>query len=277
MNISHINNINCISFSARNKNIRKADDIQRKARQTFPMISPSYVSSFYIVMQQDKDKKPLNPGADKIYKKADMKLSSIRDMAANPYKYGIKTDYITSCVPYSILLDNVKTAKTGNCDECAIAALAALTANGYNNSKRVFLGYEIQFINKKTNKIEYSDISPLDHSCVLTTLDKENPQKNDIIVIDPWLGFAESLSGANAKFKLMYKEDNLQNIFSYHRSMFRLKKAKETGKVINFDDYEVRQNFTFYPADGYSKQELKDFGLYCGTAYESLLLKGNKK
>lgn len=264
---NHLNNIN---FSSRNKNIRRADDIQRAARNTFPVLSPSYIDEFYLSTKM-KNEVPVNMQARTLFKKADNKLTALRTVSKAPEKYGLELMPYEKETPYAHLLNGMELLKIGNCEECAVAALAALTANGYYNSQRVSLGMEIQYVDKKTGKIEYKEIEPLDHSFVITSLDNENPKEKDKIVVDPWMGFTDSVSGAKARFKQIYGEKELHNIFSYHRSMFRVNMAMKTGNVIDYNDYELRSNFIFYPSDMYTKEDLKDLGLYARIMYSDLV------
>ena len=64
------------SFKAKNQNIRKADDIQRTARNNFPFISPSYCDAFY---KTRKNWTPeINEKYENVVTRADRKLSAIR-------------------------------------------------------------------------------------------------------------------------------------------------------------------------------------------------------
>ena len=260
-----------INFHSRNKNIRKADDIQRRARSEFPILSPSYIDEFYSSTKLINGN-PVNIKARKIFKKIDKKLTALRKITKEPDKYGVEQTPIQMKTPFGLLLNCINLLKVGNCGECATTVLAALAANGFYNSQKVYLGLEIQYIDKKTGEIKYREIEPLDHAFVVTTLDKENPKKKDEIVIDSWLGFADSISGAKARYKQMYKQEELDNLLSYHRSMFRLNMAIETGKTIDFNDYKLRTNFIFYPANNSSIEDMRDLGIYSAIMYDNLIL-----
>lgn len=270
MHITTLNLTKTINFTARNKNIKKADDMQRRMVQTFPMLSPSYMDTFYSTVKMTKHDEPVNPEARRIFKKADKKLTAVREIAKEPEKYGIKQSKLEQSIPYTQLLDGIKLMKVGNCEEKAIAMLAALCANGYYNSERVCLYLETRYINKETGKTEYKALDSLDHSFVITEL--ENDNKKNKIVIDPWLGFTDSISGAKAKYKQIYDETSIKNIISYHRSMFRLRTYENTGKLIKPEDYELRRNFIFYSPDTLTEENLKDLGLYSRIMFENLLM-----
>ena len=260
-----------INFYSRNKNVRKADDIQRRARNVFPVLSPSYIDEFYSSTRLINNL-PINLQARMIFKKIDRKLTALRKVTKEPGKYGIEEPSFLRETPNATLLNNIQLLRVGNCEECAATVLAALAANGYYNSQKVYLGLEVQYIDKKTGEISYNEVEPLDHSFVITTLDKENPKEKDKIVIDSWLGFADSISGANARYKKMYKQEDLDNILSYHRSIFRLNMAIKTGKTIDFNDYELHSNIVFYPASSLTENELKQLGTYSRIMYNDLVL-----
>ncbi len=271
MKINSTNYYKSINFYSRNKNIRKADDIQRKARMTFPVFSPSYIDEFYSSTRLVDDI-PVNEKARKIFKKIDRKLTLLRKVTKEPDQYGIEQTSLQRKTPYALLLSSMNLLKVGNCEECAATVLSTLAANGFYNAQKVYLGLEIQYLDKKTGEIKYNKCTPLDHSFVVTTLDKENPKEKDKIVIDSWLGFADSIAGANERFKKMLSKDQLDNIYSFHRSMFRLNMYEDTGELINFNDYELRSKLVFYPADNYTEEDMKDLGFYSKLIYDELIL-----
>ena len=274
MNLTVSNIIFHPKFKSRKKEIRKADDIQRRMLQTFPMLSPSYMDEFYFSTKIDKDGVPVNKHARHIFKKADCKLTAVRTISKNPEKYGIKRSKVEQNIPYTQLLDGIRLMKVGNCEEKAIAALAALCANGEYNAERVCLGLKTEYINKNTGETEYQAIDSLDHSFVVAVL--EDSEKKDKIVMDPWLGFTDSISGAKARFKQIYDDNALHDILSYHRSMFRLQKAEKTGIVIKPEDYERRTNFVFYTPVKLTDENLKDLGLYSRIMFDKLILPESK-
>lgn len=274
MKIKSQNYSKSINFYSRNKNIKKADDVQRRARLVFPALSPSYIDEFYSSTRL-LNETPINTQARRIFKKIDKKLTTLRKITKEPDKYGVEQTPLQKKTPYGLLLSNMNLLKVGNCEECAATVLAALAANGFYNSQKVYLGLEIKYTDKKTGETKYREIEPLDHAFVVTTLDKENPTEKDKIVIDSWLGFADSTSGANARYKQMYKKEELDNILSYHRSMFRLNMAIETGKTIDLNNYQLRTNFIFYPADNNSIDEMKELGIYSALIYDDLILPQN--
>lgn len=261
-------------FKARKKEIRKADDIQRRMLQTFPMLSPSYMDEFYFSTKLDNEGNPVNKKARQFFKKADKKLTVVRDVSKNPEKYGIQQSKVEQDIPYTQLLDGIKLMKVGNCEEKATAMLAALCANRHYDAERVYLCLKTEYIDKVTGERKYLAIDSLDHAFIVTNFDKTKNEKD--IVMDPWLGFTDSISGAKAKYKQIYDEKTMHKILSYHRSMFRLQMAEKTGKLINPDDYELRKNFVFYPAPQLSAESLEDLGLYSRIMFKNLIMPNNK-
>lgn len=268
MKISVINNTQ--NFGSRNKNIRIADDIHRRARLTFPVLSATYVDEFYGVTKDKNNKK-----AQKLFSRLDNKVGALREVTDNPTKYGITPDELKREAPYSRLLNGIDFLKVANCKECAVVALAGLLANGYYNSSRVNLGLEVKFINPKTKEEEYNKITSLDHSFVITTLDKKSDKQKDKIVVDNWLNFTDSVSGAIERFKKIYNEDYIKDIIAFNRSMFRVEKAERTGELINPDDYEIKTKMVFCPADNLSEAQVKDLAHYARLMYDDLVIRNN--
>lgn len=277
MKITLNNNYISASFKARNKDIRKADDIQRASRRAFPILSPSYADEFYKTIQSNKENQT-NEKAVKQFKRLDRKLTALRTTAANmrmPF-------YSITHPPYESSLNAVKIMKTGNCEECAEAALAALYANGYYNSDKMYLEYETEFINKKTKKSEYKETDNLDHAIVITTLGNKNPKEKDRIVVDNWLGFSDSISGAKGRYKQIFGDKYLDDITSKHRSLFRLNKYIETGSFIDFNDYELRQNFKFTPvselksSERLTQEDKENLGFYSRIFFQETVLPDKK-
>ena len=277
MKLYYQNLNNSISFKSKNKNVRKADDIQRRARHVFPVLSSSYIDEFYSSTKIKRNNNQISIKANQLLKKVDSRISAIRKLAKKKDASNSKYSWIDDNIPYTKILDGVKLLKAGNCEECAKVVLAALSANGYYNSQRVSLAVDISYINKKTGECEYNCVEPIDHSFVITSLDNDNPKKNDYVVIDSWLGFADSISGAKARFKQVFDNKALQNLLSFHRSMFRLNKFEQSGTRINFDDYQQREKFVFYSSDNYTPEDFKDLGLYSRIMYENLLLSSGTK
>ena len=48
-----------ISFCAKNKDTRKADNIMRTAANTFPMFKPTYADIFYAGLKNDREKEDI--------------------------------------------------------------------------------------------------------------------------------------------------------------------------------------------------------------------------
>ncbi len=265
------NNIYSLSFKAHKKEIRDADDIQRQARKTFPFISSSYVDEFYLTADKNKFEKK-NQRAREISDKLYAKLKVGRNIVKYPFLYGLRVSDFEKEIPYAMVLSTLPMIKTGNCHECAVASLAALTANGYYDSHKIDLMLETQLINKKTGEVENTTLDSLDHSFVVSSMGKNSDKEEDQVVLDSWLGFADSVSGAKARFKQIYSDDYLDEIYKKNRSLYRLEKAKQ-GEAIFFDDYECKQKMVFKRSDPFTEKQMQDLGLYSRIIHEQLWMK----
>jgi len=258
-------NVNCLSFSpsfcARNGEIKRADSLMRKSRETFPMLSATYVDDFYL---STKPKSSRKDEADEMSQSLWDKIFRMRRKCDEAEKY---SDYSFFDTKLMYDLSQISKNKVGNCTECSKAALATLCANGYYNSHRVNLLYRVEFINKKTGEKEYSAANSLDHSFAVTDL---NSRKEQDIVIDPWLGFADYKGAAFARFKAFYG-DELDDYETMHKKLFNLKKLQE-GENIDFKDYEMRKNFIFHKVDPAPLFARENIGTLVTKEYPEILL-----
>ncbi len=256
------NNSN-LYFSARKKEIRKADDIQRKANNRFNFISGSRIYDFYNDSAVIEHKIKAKELASKIINVTLATRYAAEAMEAS--KRGID-------ILYADDLDLSEYTGFGNCMEYAKAAMAALCANGYYNSERVNLRYEIKSINKKTGETEFKSEDTLDHSFVLTDL---NCRKERDIVIDPWLNYADYKTEAKAEFKTLFK-DKIKLIKEKHKKLFMIEKMMKNEEY-RPEDYEIKENFVFAPreinATKFQKQKL---GEYARNVYPELILNRRK-
>ena len=190
---------NNIYFSARKPEIRKADDIQRRARAEFPMLSSSYANDFYVSVGK----------GNRITQKKQSLFSHLCDCVEKT-RNGSSAKIIPheTYVPYVRRLNAVKKNKTGNCMEAAMATATALLANGYKNTSIGNLLYEAKFLDKKTGETVYSGTISLDHSFVMTDMNKCGERN---IIVDSWLGFADSKEGAIARYKQIKDEKVINN------------------------------------------------------------------
>lgn len=261
-----------INFTSRNKNIRKADDIQRKTRETFPMLSQTYVDGFYnSVKYSSENYARARQISDNMYKK----IRIMREIEEYPEYYKLKIPEAERKTLYAIALNGARQLKTGNCKENAKAAVATLCANGYYNSERVELMYRVRFVDKETGSEEYSNIYPLDHSFAVTDMNRGG-EKN--IVIDPWLGFADSKEGAVARFKQIYDERDYREAISTFRGLFCCQ--KEITREEFDEKYDIKTSFEFRPTEPYTtRYQLKKLGEYARIMYDGIVIedKNNKK
>lgn len=252
------------SFCSRNKNVQKADNIQRKAKNVFPSLSPTFMDTFYCSTKSTDPE--VQTKSDKLITHLDKKITILRRMVDNkPSKFLNEEDRKIDAAIFRILR-GVKILKTANCQECAAITIAALAANGIYNASRERLMLDLNYINKETGEIEYSAEIPIDHTSVRTQIGQDN------IIIDGWMGFALSESEAIAKYKQTLLNDNIKPELSLHRSLFRLEKA-EQGKLINPDtDYNLQTRLKFVKCEEASEEYMQDIGYYTRCFYPDLIL-----
>ena len=257
------------SFKSRNQSIRKADDIQRTARNNFPFTSPTYCDAFY---KTSKNWTPeIKDKYERVITRADKKLSAIRDLSAEAAFEGITFDERNLNAPIFQTLRGIKLLKVANCHECAALTIAALTANGIYDVNRVNLEAEFQYVNKKTGKVEYTAKEPIDHTTVIAKMGKE---KKDEVVVDTWLGFADSASGAKGKFKQILWESDIRENARKHRSLFRVEKMIKENVLINPDeDYELKTSINFKKAEETSQEDMRLIGYYSRCCFPELIKK----
>ena len=240
MRILSVTCTNSPNFTAKKKEIRRADDIQRAARKEFPMLSSTYVAEKYGVY--DKNSK-YNSLCQRGMRTLSRKIRATRDDLYNLHNntaYRIpwmvrNSDVLTST------LDVFKKHKVGNCSESGQLALAALYANGYYNSKIVDLHYVAQAVNEDGDVL--CSVHPrrgLDHVFVVTDMNEDEERD---IVVDPWFGFADSFSGACDKFKDTYLDEIDKLKEKCEKKIKRLQKLKLKDK----EDYQIRGNFFVKP------------------------------
>ncbi len=252
---------NFIPFRARNKEARKADDIQRRTRASFPMISSTYAADFYSVF--NKDINDIDPDSKMLFRILESKIKQARSDAQI---IGLLSGASVYNENYKIVLNQVLKHKVGNCEENAKAALSVLFANGFYNSSRVGLEYEIKFIDKQTGEPAYSISKDLNHSFAITDL---NTCKKQDIIIDPWLGFADNKQGACARFKGIYKKDLDEFENEAKEKFYGLFHLKEGFKL---EDYEIRREFIFPMRERMSATQKQEIGEYVKNVYPETVL-----
>lgn len=252
MNISSDRLCSCtrVNFGARNKNIRKVDDIRRSASLEFPLMSYTYVRKFYHVAADRNNKynstlKKTIALADKIYKVRDInKKKSAKDE-----------------VPYLSVLKSAKIYKVGNCSEASKIALCALAAKGYNDSRIVKLGVEIAAVNKNTGRCEHIGYKNVDHVFVLTSCEKNSKEKKDLVIVDPWMGFTDSYSGAIRRYKEAYWDSDIVPLLNNVNKCIKYIAEEEYGHY-DPENYEIKTKLYFKNYDKYNSEEYEKLGLY---------------
>ncbi len=254
------------TFTSKKEHIRKADDIQRKATSNFPMFSPSYLQEFYCLngsgQNTPKQVRTIQIAQRIVYK---INAGRIVDEETSKRSYFSEPLYIRP-------LDRIKKTKIGNCHEASIATLAALAANDINDAKRVSLEQRTEYVNKKTKKVVFSKNYDLDHTFVISAMGKENPKESDLVVLDSWMGFADSISGAKDKYARFIDEKKNKEDFNNNFSLFRVDHFEKTGELLNKNDLEIRYRVVFKDEEKYSEQEMKELGRYSRMMYPHLSL-----
>lgn len=270
MRISFNNLYNNVSFCKKDKNIRKADTIQRLTRLAFPVLSATYADTFYGCLSDGSSKQQ---AASKISSGLMKRICSMRNNFAYAEKLAVYSQFDKKMI---YILDAIAKNKIGNCSENAKLALAVLCANGYCNSALVGLAYEVKFINKKTNEVEYRNLTNLDHAFVITDL---NERKEKDIIIDTWLGFAAYKEEATDRFKALYGED-LGNLVEMSKKLFRIEKMQKgqisENETIDFNDYEIRKGFKYLEGftDNETMKEKEQLGELVRKKYPEVVLSG---
>lgn len=226
---------NQINFNSRNKNTKKADDILRQAKRTFPLMSHSYVEAFYKSYTNKKTKKRAKEIRDKLY----LTLANSRRRVAENVNAFRKKDGLKLLIPFREDIDEINKTKVGNCQENAISALAMLCAQGYYNSDLVELTCITEFINKTDNSITYKCTSEFDHVFILT--DMNTGKKN--IIVDPWLGFSATTDEAIGKFKCIFNEKDFLN--AKYNAMGEICYKLDISEEQLEDEYGIRQKMGF--------------------------------
>ncbi|MBQ8887464.1 MAG: hypothetical protein IJY61_07180 [Candidatus Gastranaerophilales bacterium] len=253
-------------FSAKKKEIRKADDIQRKATANFPMFSPSYLQEFYCLngkgQNTPKQVRTIQIAQRIVYK---INAGRIVDDESSKKSYFVEPPFIRP-------LERIKKTKIGNCHEASIVTMATLAANGINDAKRVSLEQKTEYVHKKTNKVIFAKNYDLDHTIVISAMGKENPKEKDMIVLDSWMGFADSISGAKDKYARFIDENKNKSDFNDSFSLFRIDHFEETGEFLDKNDFYIRNRIVFKDEEKLSENEIKELGRCSRMMYPHLCL-----
>ncbi|MCD8025230.1 MAG: hypothetical protein LUE64_06810 [Candidatus Gastranaerophilales bacterium] len=249
-------------FGARKKEIKDADHIERKTRQTFPMISHTYLRD---VCSISKPNSKYSNKSSYLLNNLERKIDDMRNL--------YPPSYVDENVIYTDIIKKVKQRKIGNCKENAKAAVAVLCANGYYNSQRAELMYRVNFINKETGETEYSNIYPLDHSFAVTDMKKDtniNSGKRNI-VIDPWLGFSDSKEGAIARYKQLYGKKDYSEAISVFKGIFCCSKKMNYGDFA--EKYNIEGKMEFRPTEKYATDyQLRKLGEWTRKNFNGVII-----
>ena len=254
------------TFTAKKPEIRKADDVQRKSKEIFPMFSPAYLQEFYTLngkgQNTPRQVRTIQIGQSIVYK---INAGRIVDDESSKRSYFQEPLFVRP-------LDRIKKTKIGNCHEASICTMATLAANGYDDFKRVSLEQQMEYIDKKTNKVVFSKTYDIDHTLVLSAMGKENPKEDDYIVLDSWMGFADSISGAKDRYARFIDENKNKSDFNDSFSLFRIDHFQETGEFLNKNDCYIKNKIVFKDEEKFSKEDIQSLGRYARMMYPHLCL-----
>lgn len=265
---------NNISFGAKNPKIRKADDIMRQAKRVYPLVSSTYIDTFY--SNGDARKAKLKKS---VVRRITDTIRTARDtyLSRNPAFYDFSLKNEQQNVLHNVLLHCIGKTKAGNCSENAALAVAALAANGIYDTKCVSLYMGVEYLNPKDNTVLYKNRFPLDHAFVLTSMG-ENPSGNidihddKLIVVDPWLGFADSVPAAKVKFdQYLCRKEDIAEYREVEDRLFTLAMYKK-GKNIQPEDCKVNYSFIFIDNDSSMKCERENLGMHLRMRNSGLVL-----
>ena len=215
MNITNIKNYQYQPFfQGRKQTIKNADSVLRTSKETFPFVSSTYIRSFYL------SAKPQSKNYEKALKTTSAiaaDINTTRNRASYAECFDEIEDNRRLVAPYISTINSSSFSKTGNCQEQARAMLAVLAANGYYNSKYTSLVFDVSIINKITHKMVYREDIDLKHAFVLTDMNKEKERN---VVIDPWLGFADSKEGAMDRYKSFVPASTLRCAYNLAKRNF---------------------------------------------------------
>lgn len=178
---------NLPKFGAKNPDTRKADDVMRASKLEFPAFSPNYAYYYYKCAQPES----------KNYKKSIDILSRLSHEVRNVVRGENKKDIDKP----KVLLDNVKHYKLAHCYEKTLGLMAYMKKEGYKGAMPVALGLTFEAVDKTTGETVFESEEPMDHVVLLTNMgNKDRYYIDDLVVIDPWLDFAGSVSEARARY-----------------------------------------------------------------------------
>ena len=257
MKIGFNSSFSNVKFGAKSKEVRLADDIQRKAKLVFPFFSSTYVDEFYNSVNDEKDS--YSTRAEDLRRNIMFKIGKTRDTRSDfvDERFIRKSyddaadDFIVSYFKWN--KSNPKISRLGNCGENSKLALAALLANGYYNSSIVSLCYKASMMDKKTERPVASKEIDIDHAFVVTDMNTEGKKT---IVVDPWLGFADDKKRALDIFNGYFKGEETKEAEKNCVEVFK-RKMDLNGVKYNPKDYYLKTGFVFRPKSFHKGDEIK--------------------
>ena len=241
---------NIPSFGAKSYKIRKADDIQRKARSAFPFFSPSYAKLYYPCCKETKKGNIINAN------KTDELEVMRKDREYDKLPATIKQ-----------VIEDTDRQRLANCGEASLIIMSALLANGFPDSHRCSVILHTGIYDKQTGEQCFEIKFDLDHACVISTMEKDSKSNKPYIVLDSWHGFADSMTGAKGRYIQYTNKEELDEAENVTIEEFEL----ESGKPFNPEKYEYKSNIDFEIIDSPTKEDNKSIKKLCRSRYNQLI------
>ena len=180
-----INSINTTNFQSRNAQLRKLDNIVRTVNKEYPTISVNKYAHFYKA-PDFVYKNFFGDLDDKFYHNVRCPLEGIITLKG-PLEY------------FRSATERLKTHRLANCNELTDLANVIFAMNGIKTYKTT-LEPGIDHVCLITHKDQSKSLKDISLLCARN----EARQLHDIIVIDPWLNFADYAPNAVRKFENDY-------------------------------------------------------------------------
>ena len=251
-----ISSINSPNFNSRHIDFRKADDIAHHVNRSFPMFKPTYALCNWKTLNcSDDEHIQLRRDFSRKYMG---RVMAMRDEYMSEYSQNQHYIDLMDCVDYR---------KYGNCHESAFITLGTLFANGFEKSKKVSPRLEISGIDKKTKKVIVWKSFPIDHTCVMTSMN--NPKREAVdksIIIDSWLNKSMSVPEAKREyFKFISKKELARDLYEVQEELKRKMRWRiEDGCLIenedfNINNYDFKYEIHFVSDELFVPSEIKQF------------------
>lgn len=208
-----------INFQSRNPYVKKADDIARLSKHLFPAVSSSNIK------RRAKGNEYFNNLIRKIGKKIG---ENVRCHSSQP----------DSLARAMLIASTIKKFKVGNCAEISRVANLICKVNNMNT-------LPFQFLVERNGRLQ-----EVDHMALIFPLKQlpETPTKlskcKDVIIIDPWLGFADFAPKMQEKYNKDYS--HLLDISANENLVISPQYLSHTDRLFNKDAELLKEKFPYW-------------------------------